>query len=90
GHYIDLDGQIAIDCSLHDYIAIGSFSEGFARYRKDGKFGYIDVSGSIAIEAKWTQATDFINGIAWVEFDDLKGCIDKHGHIVSGAKFSDE
>lgn len=57
------------------------YSDGLARVRdvKKGKWGYINVKGVITINPKYSEATDFNNGIAIVSDGDKSFVINKAG-----------
>lgn len=67
-------------------------SEGRRVFRNKGKFGYLDSSSKIVIEAKFTKATDFSDGLAAVAIEDgnqtFWGYIDKAGTFVIAPKFT--
>ena len=69
------------------------FSEGLARYHNQGKFGYINSSGRIAIP-RHDDARDFSEGLAAVKVSTTSGArwgfIDMTGKWVIPAKFSNE
>lgn len=70
------------------------FSEGLARYYNQGKFGYINSSGRIAIPVRYDDARDFSEGLAAVKVSTTSGArwgfIDMTGKWVIPAKFSNE
>lgn len=58
------DKNIVIDCVFdRTYI----FTEGIARVKKNGLFGYINTKGDLLTEIKFYSATDFNEGFACVE-----------------------
>ena len=59
-----------------------AFSEGRAAVRVDGKYGYMNSSGHLAVEAKWDNPSPFKNGLAWVASGDTYSAIDPDGNIV--------
>lgn len=65
---------------------IRSFSEGYAAVEINGKWGFIDRTGKLAVEAKYDDVKDFYNGLAIVGIKDRKsfryGFIDTTGRIV--------
>ena len=54
---------------------------------EDGKYGYIDSSGKIVIEASFDSADDFSNGLASVESDGKWGYIDTEGKVIIDYQF---
>lgn len=77
--YINENGILLFDCADFDYT--DNFSEGFATYSKDGKFGFIDKSGRIAILDRFEHASSFCNGLAKVKSSGKFGFIDKTGEL---------
>lgn len=83
-------GQIAISQTLSSLEPsyIGSFSEGLARVKKDGKWGYVDKKGVLVIPTKYDYVSDFNEGMAQVsKMDDVEryydsGYIDATGVLV--------
>lgn len=68
---------------------VGAFSEGLARFERDGSWGYIDASGKVVIEPRFPWAEEFSEGLARVQisgqplgYDGLWGFIDKSGKVV--------
>jgi hypothetical protein len=60
----------------------GDYHEGLASFRKDGKTGYIDKSGSFVVAPQFTGADDFSEGFATVQLGNLTTYIDKSGHQI--------
>jgi hypothetical protein len=59
------------------------FSKGLARVVVNGKWGFINTEGKMAIEAKYEKVGNFQNGLAWVRLGKGKtGYINKQGEIV--------
>ncbi len=54
---------------------------------KNGKAGFIDRTGKVAIEPRFQQAEGFSEGLAGVEVDDQWGYIDKTGEFVIEPQF---
>ena len=84
--FIDHTGKIVIPLCFDK---VGSFSEGLARFERDGNWGYIDPTGAVVIEPKFPWAKDFQEGLAKVQvtgqslgYDGRWGFIDKIGKIV--------
>ncbi len=55
---------------------------------KDGKWGYIDQAGKIAIAPQFTQAGEFSEGLATVSLDGKWGYVDQSGAIVIPPRFA--
>lgn len=81
GKEIQLEGE---------YKSINKFSEGLATFvAKDGRCGFIDEKGNVAIQAKFKATGHFSNGLAWVRnFDDKLGYINKSGDFVIQPKYT--
>ena len=59
-----------------------AFSENRAAVRIGGKYGYIDPSGNLVVEAIWDDASSFKNGLAWVVSGGTYSAIDPDGNTV--------
>lgn len=70
-----------------DYIIKYNFSEGLSKVIYQGKWGFIDKSGKIVIEAVYEKVEDFRNGYAAVLKDGKWGFINKKGEIVIECKY---
>ena len=71
-----------------EYDRAEAFSESMAVVRKDGKYGYIDVSGRLVIPVKYQDAGSFSAGLAPVCLYGKYGYVDKSGEMVVPFKFS--
>lgn len=71
-----------------DQIEMASmFSEGIAVVANaDGEFGFINKKGKVIIDLKYDLASDFSNGLAYVESGDSSGFIDPKGNLVISDK----
>ncbi|MBR4539105.1 MAG: WG repeat-containing protein [Clostridia bacterium] len=58
------------------------FPEGLQLVMKDGKWGYIDETGAIALPLIYDRAYSFENGLAWVKIGNRCGYIDHEGREV--------
>ncbi len=58
------------------------FYDGLAVYEIQGRSGYIDMNGRIAIIPQYADARPFKRGYAWVQGADGWGVIDKSGNVV--------
>jgi len=52
-----------------------AFSEGLARVKKDGKWGFIDQSGKTLIPFIYEDATSVYDGLAWVKQEGFWGVL---------------
>ena len=71
-----------------EYDRAEAFSESMAVVRKDGKYGYIDVSGRMVIPVKYQDAGSFSAGLAPVCLYGKYGYVDKSGEMVVPFKYS--
>lgn len=59
------------------------FSEGRARIRRDGRWGFIDRAGTVVIPPRFDRAWDFHDGLARVRFaDGQTGYVTRDGTVV--------
>ena len=64
----------------YDYV--DEYSEGLAWVRLNGKYGFIDKSGTEVIPCKYDWAFSFSEGLASVKLNGKYGFIDKSGTLV--------
>lgn len=83
--FINPKGEIVIEHSLDS--ACRFSDAGLARASKDGKVGYIDVSGNMALEVHYQQKGDFHEGLASVMLSGKWGFINTTGALVIEPKF---
>ncbi|MCC6410811.1 MAG: WG repeat-containing protein, partial [Saprospiraceae bacterium] len=78
-YFIDKTGKKVIDLPV-GYEYFGNFSEGMASVAYKGLGGFIDRTGSVKVPAKYTNLTNFKNGMAIVQNDlGKQGFIDSKG-----------
>lgn len=68
-----------------DYEYIGIFVEGLATVKRDGSWGYIDMSGNEVIPCRYHYCEDFCNGYAkvmHVRDGEIRSLIDKAGRRI--------
>lgn len=88
--YIDRNGSVAIARRYKaDRFpnAVRRFSEDLAAVEVDGKWGYIDKQGRMAVPPQFETAEAFSEGLAAVEVDGKYGFIDKSGEFVIKPRF---
>jgi acyl carrier protein len=68
--------------SAKKYDKVWDSSEGLARVRLNGKYGYIDKTGKEVVPCKYDNAFDFSKWIARVILNDKQFYIDKTGKCV--------
>ena len=97
--FIGLDGKPLPGFKWDNHYILHSLREGYALFNNDSIFGYYDEYGEVAIDLSWkyTHASDFVNGIAWVgirygaEFHEVKwGCINKEGINIIPCVYDEE
>lgn len=87
--YMDKEGNMAIDFRFSDEDDTGNFSDGLTKIKINGKYGFIDKTGKIAIEPQFVRAEDFSEGLAVVSVKnkyDKYEC-EKYGYIDKTGKF---
>ncbi len=75
----DASGQTVI---APQFDGAGSFSEGFARVKMNGKWGFVNTLGEMVIAPQFDQARFFQGGYAKVQQGDVWGYIDVKGFFV--------
>lgn len=68
----------------------GNFSEGLVQINRNGKIGFINKNGSVAITPKYDYACDFNEGLAAVLVGKKWGFINKSGRFVIPAQYDDD
>ena len=76
---VDTSNKVVIPFVYEDAT---SFSDGLARVKKDGKYGFIDRSNNIVISLAYEESNSFHDGLARVKKDVKYGFIDKSGKVV--------
>ena len=76
-----------LDLDLSIFENIYNFSDGLARIKQNGKYGYIDKSGKIVILPQFDETSDFSDGMAVIKKNDKYGYIDKNGSIIIQPQF---
>ena len=69
------------------YDFVDEYSEGLAWVRLNGKYGFIDKSGTLVIPCMYDYADSFHDGLAWVGLNGKDGFIDKSGTEVIPCKY---
>jgi hypothetical protein len=75
--------EIIIPCIYED---ANTFSEGYARVRKNGKYGIIDVFGNTIIPIEFDRTSRLSNGFVLVEKNETLFILDKFGNQTSSFK----
>ena len=50
-----------------------------SRVKLNGKYGFIDESGTLVIPCKYDEATEFIYGFSFVKLNGKRGDVNKSG-----------
>lgn len=61
----------------------------YSAVKIDGKWGYVDKTGAVMIDAQYQDARSFSNGFAAVKVDGAWGFIDTQGNVVISPRFED-
>lgn len=85
--YYDITGKKIID--LPGYENASAFHEGMAGVKKNGKWGYIDKTGTVVIPCQYEGYNWFMDGLAAVCKDDKWGYINKAGETVIPFSYDD-
>ncbi len=90
GKYMVVDGNgMEYPVNIENLVEVKHFSEQLAPFKlSNGKLGYIDTKGVIAIEAKFDNAGFFKNNLAWAKEGTLIGFINKKGEWVIKPQFT--
>ncbi len=93
--YIDKRGRFTFRDDRRQFADLGDFYDGLARAKVATKWGFIDKTFRIRIDATWDEVDDFSDGLAAVRQGGLIGYIDKSGRLVvplrykTGEQFSE-
>ena len=90
---IDLDGNYVVRPGRYDNIEINNFSEGLCPVSRNGKYGFIDVSGKEVIPCQWEWVLKFERGLAIIlkknnKGYDRRGVINHKGEIIVEPKYA--
>ena len=69
-----------------------TFNDGLLEVEKDGRWGFVDIEGDVAVPIRFHRAQGFTEGLAAVEFSDDKnqwGFIDRSGKTVIVPQFQE-
>ncbi|MDY4650564.1 MAG: WG repeat-containing protein, partial [Muribaculaceae bacterium] len=88
---IDINGKVlAPPIYIYDLAKVDrmEFHEGLAAVCVNGKWGYINARGEMAIEPRFEEAQNFQEGVAYIKEDGRYGLIDRSGSIVVKPQFT--
>jgi hypothetical protein len=81
--YIDQTGRFHFELDTEmPRLVYYDFKEGLAAVELNGKWGYVDSSGQLAIPYIYDWATPFSEGLAWIKTGDNWGFINKQGEVI--------
>lgn len=80
--YIDKRGKLVFRDDRNRFADLGDFYDGLARAKVGVKWGFIDKSFRLRIDAAWDEVDDFADGLAAVRQNGFIGYIDKAGTLV--------
>ena len=78
-----------------EWIPCGPFSNCLARVKQDGRYGFLNMDGKMAVPARWLEATDFHDCLAWVKapvrypWQKDCGCINNRGEMAIPLQYWD-
>ena len=81
---IDTAGRVVLPIEYDNTTVMGDkyiYHDGLALVQKNGKLGYVDLDGRLAIDFYFDQAYHFTEGLASVRYNGRWGYIDTHGDI---------
>jgi hypothetical protein len=81
--FVDTNGRVLARALLFDN-GPDYFQYGYARIQKDGKVGFLDRYGRVAIEPRWDGAYSFCDGLAPVCVGCARGQGDEHDSWLGG------
>lgn len=81
---IDAEGNLIGECA---YDLIREPQNGFAVFKKDGKYGFLRTDGSVAVEPIYENVADFNDGIAAVRDNGRWGFINENGDVVISMEY---
>ncbi len=87
--WIKIDGSKLFDFTAEYFpnaLELAQFSKGFAVFRKNGKFGFIDEKSKLAFKSSLQSTSKFVNAIPVVK-DSKWGMIDFKGKVIKSYEF---
>ena len=69
------------------YDNVDYFSEGLAKVKLNGQYGFVDQQGNVVIPLKYDMAGGFHGGLARVQLKRKYGFIDQQGNVVVPLKY---
>ncbi len=87
--YLNKAGNLAFIDHSASVEALGDFNDGLARFKRDGRWGYLSRNFSVALMPRFEEARDFTRGLAAVKLDGKWGFIDKSFALVIPPTYDD-
>jgi hypothetical protein len=81
---IDKNGKVIFE---GEDLGLDGFLEGVAPVKKQGKWGYVDITGKFVIQPQFDDVRSFSEGLAAVMIGEDWGYVDHTGKLVIPAKF---
>lgn len=81
-YIVDRSGRLVKEIPLGKGFSICRLRNGLAFVEHEGKFGYINSEGELAIPTRFSRAEDFHGELARVELDNVTGYINRRGDFV--------
>lgn len=76
--------------TLEQATMVYPFSDGLAKFSIDNEtYGFIDKTGKVIINPRFSTVEDFAEGLAIIEEETLKGYIDKTGNTIISPQYID-
>lgn len=85
GNAIELIDTSGTQIAVVEVDSVYGFSEGFATFKKNGKYGKIDTVGNIVIQSMYEKLSHTMNGLSVFEKKGKQGLIDNNGNVIVNA-----
>jgi len=89
--YLTRNGDVAIEARFSGPVdrPVGAFSEGRAAFTDNGKWGYIDLQGKVAIRPAFDEVRSFRDGVAPVRRDKKWFLVAPGGDVATEPRFDE-
>lgn len=85
GNVIELIDTSGTQIAVVEVDSVYGFNEGFATFKKNGKYGKIDTVGNIVIQSIYEKLYLTMNGLSIFEKKGKQGLIDNNGNVIVNA-----
>ena len=82
---IELIDRNGTRISIVEADSVYGFNEGYATFKKNGKFGKLDTNGTVVIQPKYEELFLTHNGLTVFVKDDKQGALDTIGNVIVDA-----